>query len=349
MEEKIVCKICGYSVDDSLQAHINRFHEMTVAKYQKKFPGSPIFSEKLRDISRRVNRNRDQSYRKKLSENTKRLYRDPVWTKKHNDALKRAQNRPETKKRHSEGAIRYFRNRTPEQIEERKKTMRKSWKDPQKRQNRVEGLKRGHRSEEGRRHHSEALKKYHKGLNKKQKKAFRENLRKTWAKPALRKKILVLSKIGLEKAMSPEGQRNRDLANLRPEVKAKRSRTAIKRMLKQPKISALNTKFKEALFRAGLKPKSEQKVGTFLVDFLFPKDKLVIEVDGDFWHANPSIYAYPEGFAPVQKRVVNKDKIEALYCKQNGFTLLRFWEQDINEDVDACINKVKETLYALRG
>lgn len=81
MEEKITCKICGHAVANSLQTHINRYHGMIVAKYQKKFPGSPVFSEKLRDISRMINKNRDQSYRKRLSENTKRLYQDPEWVK----------------------------------------------------------------------------------------------------------------------------------------------------------------------------------------------------------------------------------------------------------------------------
>lgn len=38
---------------------------------------------------------------------------------------------------------------------------------------------------------------------------------------------------------------------------------------------------------AGLEPEKEYPIGPYYVDFCFPENKLVIEADGDWWHANP--------------------------------------------------------------
>jgi very-short-patch-repair endonuclease len=221
------------------------------------------------------------------------------------------------------------------------------WKNKDIREKRVISLGKAHRSEAGRKNHSNALKKYYLSLNEDQRRGVKENLKKTWAKPKLREKILELSKKGLEKAMSPEGRQNRALTDLRPETKYKRSRAAIERQKRQPKVSFLSIRFGEALNNSGLIPLPEQEVGSYVVDFLFPIEKFIIEIDGDYWHANPLKYDYTK-LNKVQNKVVNKDKVENKYCQDNGYTMLRFWEQDINKDINSCVAKVKETYSELK-
>jgi very-short-patch-repair endonuclease len=74
-------------------------------------------------------------------------------------------------------------------------------------------------------------------------------------------------------------------------------------------------------------------------DFYLPKYNIIIEVDGDFWHCNPSSkHNIPK--YETQKRNLIKDSIKSQWVLDNGYTLLRFWENDINNN----IKQVKQTI-----
>lgn len=67
-------------------------------------------------------------------------------------------------------------------------------------------------------------------------------------------------------------------------------------------------------------------------DIYIPSKKLVIEVDGDFWHCNPTKYKN----GPTNKcQIINllRDKEKEQWLKDNGYKLLRFWESDINNNI----------------
>lgn len=67
-----------------------------------------------------------------------------------------------------------------------------------------------------------------------------------------------------------------------------------------------------------------------LYDFKIKGRKILIEVDGDFWHCNPnSKFRIPT--TEHQSKNLIKDNIKNEWCVNNGYTLLRFWESDINE------------------
>ena len=78
-----------------------------------------------------------------------------------------------------------------------------------------------------------------------------------------------------------------------------------------------------------------------LYDFKISGKKLMIEVDGDFWHCNPkSKFLIPE--YSVQKKNLIKDEIKNKWCLNNDFILLRFWETDINNNPDTVIETLKK-------
>jgi very-short-patch-repair endonuclease len=129
--------------------------------------------------------------------------------------------------------------------------------------------------------------------------------------------------------------------NKSPLLGEKRRKAAIKNLLNKPIISSLNISFKEALHDAGLCPLPEYPVGPYVVDFCFPDKKLIIEVDGDFWHANPDLYSHDK-LIPIQQKTVNKDKREASFIENINWKLVRLWEKDINENISACIKKVQD-------
>lgn len=261
IKKSLCCAICGHTAAVTLQKHINNVHGIKVGEYQKLYPNSPAFTDEVRESSILSNKTRDPSYKKKISENSKKYFSDPVWVEKNNKIMRESQQTSEARENHKNGANKYYSNRTPEQIEAQKQAVRDSWNDPIKRANRLAGLQKAHRSEKVRKNHSEATKKYHANLSVEGKVSFRQNLKDTWAKPENREKILKLSKIGLKAAMSPEGRENQRLANLKPEVKAKRSLNAkinsAKRLKNRVVYSGLNKLFNAKLNEINLFPEQE--------------------------------------------------------------------------------------------
>jgi very-short-patch-repair endonuclease len=80
-----------------------------------------------------------------------------------------------------------------------------------------------------------------------------------------------------------------------------------------------------------------------LYDFKISGKKILIEVDGDFWHCNPnSNFAEPK-YAP-QISNLKQDEIKNKWCSDNGYKLLRFWETDINNNLNNVIETLKKEL-----
>ncbi len=109
---------------------------------------------------------------------------------------------------------------------------------------------------------------------------------------------------------------------------------------------------KEELIKIGYKEGTDfihqyKFMNKFMCDFCFPQQKLIIEVDGDFWHANPKKYPLGSSLHPHQIKGMGKDKAKTAYIKKvddGSWTLLRFWESDINKNVSECVDKIEEVL-----
>lgn len=126
-------------------------------------------------------------------------------------------------------------------------------------------------------------------------------------------------------------------------TKDKMSETAIQRVLKtdQNHTSKLEKTFANILDLLNIEHQQffyAKEIKAFY-DFYLPKYNIIIEVDGDFWHCNPdSKHNIPK--YETQKRNLIKDSIKSQWAIDNGYTLLRFWEKDINNN----IKQVKQTL-----
>ena len=83
----------------------------------------------------------------------------------------------------------------------------------------------------------------------------------------------------------------------------------------------------------------------FMCDFCFPKQKVIVEVNGDYWHVNPIKYLIPKN--QQQVKAIIKDKSKRAYISKidnSSWTYLELWESDINKDVVKCVDKIVEVL-----
>lgn len=66
----------------------------------------------------------------------------------------------------------------------------------------------------------------------------------------------------------------------------------------------------------------------YLVDFAVPKLNLLIEVHGNYWHANPKFYD-PSKWTKVQKYNVGRDQLKLAYLQHLGWRVHTVWEDEV--------------------
>ena len=83
-------------------------------------------------------------------------------------------------------------------------------------------------------------------------------------------------------------------------------------------------------------------------DILLPQYKIAIFCDGEFWHGkniNNLIFHKNETFWKEKlKRNIERDLKTDITLRDNGWESLRFWENDINKNIDLCIKQIFETI-----
>lgn len=78
--------------------------------------------------------------------------------------------------------------------------------------------------------------------------------------------------------------------------------------------------------------------GKFCVDAFLPECGLVIEFDGDYWHANPTKFSQPD---ERQRRQIRLDKSRDAYLEACGYGVLRFWGSELQGDLGAVAGGIK--------
>ena len=94
------------------------------------------------------------------------------------------------------------------------------------------------------------------------------------------------------------------------------------------------------LDKIGVAYTKEYSLGNFYYDIHVTGTSLLIEVQGDYWHANPEIYLDKEKINQTQRANVRRDHYKRRFAKESGFYTLYIWEKDLKGDLD----KVKITL-----
>jgi len=80
----------------------------------------------------------------------------------------------------------------------------------------------------------------------------------------------------------------------------------------------------------------ERHCGYYNLDIYLKKFNLFIEVMGDYWHSNPTVYEFSE-LNNIQKNRIITDKRKLTFMKNNyNADILYLWESDINNDIELC-------------
>jgi very-short-patch-repair endonuclease len=78
-------------------------------------------------------------------------------------------------------------------------------------------------------------------------------------------------------------------------------------------------------------------------DFGSREHKILLEVQGDYWHGNPSIYIKKD-LNNIQKRNLKKDKDKAIFAKKHSMKLYYIWETDIKTNNFTVLEEIKNDI-----
>lgn len=108
--------------------------------------------------------------------------------------------------------------------------------------------------------------------------------------------------------------------------------------------TSIEIKIKDLLIELGI-PFEQQKIfNRWCFDFFLPTHGTFIECDGDYWHGNPNKYTI-EKLDKIQEGVIERDKRKEAYLHKRHYRLLRFWQEDIDNNIDMIKNRILATTY----
>jgi len=99
------------------------------------------------------------------------------------------------------------------------------------------------------------------------------------------------------------------------------------------RITTPHKKMVDILLKHGIKHSIEVYIKPYIVDILI--DNIIIEIYGDYWHANPRKYLKNDVLSFPEKQILvsdiwMKDKKRENYLRSQNFDFHIFWEYDIN-------------------
>lgn len=104
---------------------------------------------------------------------------------------------------------------------------------------------------------------------------------------------------------------------------------------------------RKALWHNGVRYRKNYKMLPGTPDIVITKRKIVIFVDGDFWHAKghqdkpgEQIKSNRDFWVKKLSRNVERDREINDELLQLGWLVLRFWESDIQRDLSGCVEEI---------
>ncbi len=129
-------------------------------------------------------------------------------------------------------------------------------------------------------------------------------------------------------------------------TKEQRSKTM--RAIKSSDTS-IEVLLRKSLWAEGIRYKKNYSKLLGCPDIVITKYKIVIFCDGDFWHGkdfNENRISTNKKFWDEKiRRNQERDLEITLALRDQGWTVLRFWEKDIINNITKCVNEIKTQIY----
>lgn len=126
--------------------------------------------------------------------------------------------------------------------------------------------------------------------------------------------------------------------------------TTADRSKRMANIKGKNTKaevlLRKALWANGMRFRIHVRNMSGKPDIVIRKYRLAIFVDGSFWHGfqwekkKPTIKSNAKFWIPKIERNIQRDQINQKKLEGAGYTVMRFWDHDIQKNLKKCLNQI---------
>lgn len=110
----------------------------------------------------------------------------------------------------------------------------------------------------------------------------------------------------------------------------------------------------KCLWKRGWRYRKNDKTVFGKPDIVFKKLKVAIFIDGEYFHGQNwdinklKIKSRRDFWWPKIERNMERDREVTEYLLTNGWTVLRFWSQEVRKNTQACVEIVEKTLTTKR-
>lgn len=102
----------------------------------------------------------------------------------------------------------------------------------------------------------------------------------------------------------------------------------------------------KALWHKGIRYRKNDRSVFGTPDISIKKHKIAIFVDGEFWHGKDwhenRIDTNKDFWKNKILKNIKRDELVNKTLAEQGWTVLRFWENDVNKDIDDCIEVIMD-------
>jgi len=122
------------------------------------------------------------------------------------------------------------------------------------------------------------------------------------------------------------------------------------------KIKGSNSKpellLRRALWKENIRFRIHRKDLLGKPDLVIEKYQLAIFIDGDFWHGYEWQKRKPKTnqqfWIPKIERNMQRDQFVNNGLQTMGYVVMRFWEHEVKQNINACVNQIKLYLEAAK-
>jgi len=186
-------------------------------------------------------------------------------------------------------------------------------------------LKIAQNTKEAKENHRNGYLNYYKNITDEQKKQRSESAKRSWENDNTRRKRI-------ESMNKPE--------SIEARIKGGRKAGFLAQQ-NSPKITKIALKVANKLTDLKVNHKLEYPFRFYHLDIALIEFKIAIETDGDYWHGNPKFH---KNLTHRQKKRQNDDKRRNTFLINRGWKVLRFWEHDINNNFEECLNTILKAI-----
>ena len=115
--------------------------------------------------------------------------------------------------------------------------------------------------------------------------------------------------------------------------------------------TSIEMKLRKALWQSGIRYRKNFKKLPGKPDIVIAKYRIAIFCDGEFWHGKDwEIKKKKLGhnrdywIRKIERNILRDNEVNQKLCAL-GWTVMRFWGREIENDIDGCVNDIKDAIF----